>query len=319
MQPANSGGPSAATSELDVLKKILDQLIPTVSAAKDEFVDIKTKTTSWGDDLQKMLGSMASSGQSVQAMGTAAIEMVPGLGEAKAAFDVAKASVKEFADMVTSYVSAFSPGEVYVFQRALTDLNAVIGYELQPVMRLMTQMVRDVANSLFADASRVREQIQRTVDSVSESWKAMQPTVDLLTKEFGDLVINTAKLVELFAMLNKYTSLEGLFGQLFGPAERPDATGLGAGAGGVTDPLAAFRDMQQKALQGGGAGPVTKSQSEKQHDELMEWLKSKNETLANVFGAMEWILNHLPGSMIDSKTAFARAVQASQRLKQLLQ
>ncbi len=64
--------------------------------------------------------------------------------------------IKEYGDSVAGYVSEYNPGAVERFTIAVRDLNAVIGYILEPAMDATTKLVRNLADGLMIVAPILR-------------------------------------------------------------------------------------------------------------------------------------------------------------------
>jgi hypothetical protein len=126
----------------------------------------------------------------------------------KAPFDMLKSSVmavKGAFDQVVStvkpFVAAFAPSEVTVYEIAMRDLTAVIGFALVPVMRLAGTIVRQFADALMPAMNALEPavasvtqtlaryllpmlklwggQMQLATETAARWWRSIQPMMPL--------------------------------------------------------------------------------------------------------------------------------------------
>lgn len=114
-----------------------------------------------------VLGGAATVAKGGAAAASGTVGMVIEAG--KMAVDMVMAPIRQFqqaAGTVTGFVQALNPAAVEVFGQAMRDLTATIGVALEPVLKVMTGVVREFSATLYPIMQQLRPilaQIAQTI------------------------------------------------------------------------------------------------------------------------------------------------------------
>jgi len=104
----------------------------------------------------------------------------------------------ELGSQVGQFVQAFSPSTMLRFNQAIQDLTATIGRALEPVMEVLVQVVREVADRMLPLAEKLApifgklaETVMQTVVPIIDVWMAalgnLTPALDVVADVFKNV------------------------------------------------------------------------------------------------------------------------------------
>lgn len=216
-----------------------------------------------------------------------------GIGLALGAFTAASGAVYGF-------VQAFSPATVMQFQQALSDLMAVVGVALTPVMEGLTTVAREVGAVLLP----VMQSLQPVVQSlVQTALQALLPAIDTWASVLQSLVPVITFVAEVMTNLGTFvrvmaTFVAGLVEQL-----RQWAAALFGWIGGLIgaeNPAESFTTWLKTALQSVGEAAI-----------LAAGYLAK---LVGATGFLEGMLKGLKGTIAERKDATGLAAPQQARV-----
>lgn len=198
-------------------------------------------------NLQSATASLGSSAASAASGALAGLSEV--VGVATGAFGAVTGAVLPF-------VQAFSPAVVEQFNMALSDLMAVVGVALTPVMEGLTVVAREVGAVLLP----VMEQLQPVFAQLTQTvLAALLPAIDTWASVLQSLMPVITFVAEVLSNVATIARVAATFMAGWVEQLRTWAEALGGWMGsllGVSDPAKSFTDWLRDALQEVGKAAI---------------------------------------------------------------
>lgn len=152
-------------------------------------------------------GQIGQAGQAMSQTGQATDQLTRNLGQLHPHFGKLAAHLSQMANDAARYVQAFAPAEVDLFHQAIKDLNASIGEQLVPVVRLARDVFRAIGDTIAGFTPVVRPLVQAFTEMVGPVFVA----VTQVFREVGTALLPLAPVVR-----QVFGAVQEIFGNMSG-------------------------------------------------------------------------------------------------------